>query len=210
MTEKRFNKFTEVVKKRQKGFTIVMENIHDPHNVSAILRTGEVAGIDEVYLIYNAEEFPKIGRQSSSSAKKWVELKKFTSVKECFDDLHNKGFKIYSTAIIEDSENKSLYELNLSGNVAIVLGNENRGVSEEVIKLSDDNFIIPMFGMIQSLNVSVTAGICIFEGVRQRLNKGLYENPGYSEQELKQKLDKYIEKGDKYGLPPLEILKKEN
>ncbi|HRE40503.1 MAG TPA: RNA methyltransferase [Ignavibacteria bacterium] len=209
MTEKRYNKFSEVIKKRQKGFTIVMENIDDPHNVSAILRTAEVAGIDEVYLIYGEEDFPKIGKQSSSSAKKWVELKKFTSVKECFDELHKKEFKIYSTAIIENSENKYLYDLDLAGNVAIVLGNENRGVSEEVIKYSDKNFIIPMFGMIQSLNVSVTAGICIFEGVRQRLKKGLYENTGFTEQELKLKLNKYIEKGDKYGLPPIEILKQE-
>lgn len=203
MTEKRYNKIKNVVEKRQPGLTVVLENITDPHNVSAILRTAEVAGIDEVYLIYNTKEFPKIGRNSSASAKKWVELHKFETVTDCFNDLHNKDFTIFSTAIVENGENYSLYDLDFSQKSAIVLGNEVLGVSEEVIKNADKNFLVPMFGMIQSLNVSVTAGICIFEAVRQRLAAGKYDNSEHTENELNLRLQKYILKGDRYGLPPI-------
>lgn len=203
MTEKRYNKIKNVVEKRQPELTVVLENITDPHNVSAILRTAEVAGIDEVYLIYNSGEFPKIGKNSSASAKKWVELHKFDSVKDCFDELHNRGFNIYSTAIVEKGENYSLYDLDFSQKSAIVLGNEVIGVSEDVIRNADKNFLIPMFGMIQSLNVSVTAGICIFEAVRQRLKAGKYDESMHNENELNLKLQKYILKADRYGLPPI-------
>lgn len=203
MTEKRYNKIKDVVEKRQPGLTVVLENISDPHNVSAILRTAEVAGIDEIYLIYNSGDYPKIGKSSSASAKKWVELYKFDNVKNCFDELHNRGFSIYSTAIVEEEKNYSLYELDFSQKSAIVLGNEVFGVSEEVIKNADKNFLIPMFGMIQSLNVSVTAGICIFEAVRQRLAAGKYEQSEHTENELNLRLQKYILKGDRYDLPPI-------
>jgi tRNA (guanosine-2'-O-)-methyltransferase len=203
LTEKRYNKIKNVVAKRQPELTVVLENITDPHNVSAILRTAEVAGIDQVYLIYNSGDFPKIGKSSSASAKKWVELYKFENVKDCFTELHNKEFSIYSTAIVENGENYSLYDLDFSQKSAIVLGNEVMGVSEEVIKNADKNFLIPMFGMIQSLNVSVTAGICIFEAVRQRLKAGKYDESTHNENELNLKLQKYILKADRYGLPPI-------
>jgi tRNA (guanosine-2'-O-)-methyltransferase len=130
-------------------------------------------------------------------------LLKFENVKDCFTELHNKEFNIYSTAIVENGENYSLYDLDFSQKSAIVLGNEVMGVSEEVIKNADKNFLIPMFGMIQSLNVSVTAGICIFEAVRQRLKAGKYDESTHNENELNLKLQKYILKADRYGLPPI-------
>ncbi len=97
MTSKRFVKIKNVVESRQKYFTIVLENIHDFHNVSAILRSADAVGIDRVYLIYNSNKFPRIGKASSASAKKWIELVKFDNVSDCFKRLRENGFKIYST-----------------------------------------------------------------------------------------------------------------
>lgn len=194
MTEKRFQRIHQVVSKRQKFFTIVLENIHDPHNVSAILRSAEAVGIDKVYLIYNTCKFPKVGRVSSASANKWIELVKFKNVKDCFEKLRKEKFKIYSTHISDSKKNYSLFELNLTGKTALVFGNEHEGVSEDVKRYADKNFLVPMYGMVQSLNVSVTVAVCLYEALRQREIKGKYEKSDYSKKELKEKLNNYLEK----------------
>jgi len=194
LTEKRLNKFKTVVSKRQKYLTLVIENVHDPHNVSAILRSAESVGIDKIYLIYNLDKFPRISPVSSASAKKWVEIVKFATVEECFKELKKHKFKIYSTHMLEDGRNASLYELDLTKRVALVFGNEHRGVSDEVKNLADGNFLIPMLGMVQSLNVSVSVAVCLFEAMRQRENAGMYEKSAYTKKELKVKLEEYLRK----------------
>lgn len=194
MTEQRLNKIKKVVNQRQKYLTVVIENVHDPHNVSAVLRTCDAVGIDKVYLIYNTNKFPKIGRVSSASAKKWIDLARFKSVDECFAELRKEKYKIYSTHISETGKNKSLYEINLTKKVAIVFGNEHAGVTEEVKTKSDSNLIIPMYGMIQSLNISVSVAVCLYEALRQREVKGMYKKSQYKKSELKTKLDYYLNK----------------
>lgn len=182
-----------MISKRQKYLTLVLENIHDPHNVSAIFRSAEAAGIDKIFLIYNTAKFPKIGKTSSASAKKWITTEKFDNVKDCFDGLKKNKFRIYSTHMSENNKKDlNLYDLDLTKKIAIVLGNEHSGVSEEVKELSDRNFFIPMFGLIQSLNVSVAAAVCVYEALRQRLAKGMYERSGYTKAELKEKLTDYL------------------
>lgn len=193
MTEKRLNKFKEVISKRQKYLTLVLENLHDAHNVSAILRSAESTGIDRVFLIYNGEEkFPRISKVSSASAKKWVEVVKFDSVKKCYDELKKQKFRILSTHMVENKKNKSLYEIDFTKKTAIVFGNEHRGLSDEAKSLADGNFLIPMAGMVQSLNVSVSVAVCIYEAMRQRIKAGMYDKSAYSAKELKQKLNEYL------------------
>jgi len=194
LTPKRFTKINEVVAKRQKYLTLVLENIHDPHNVSAILRSADAVGIDKVYLIYNSNKFPRIGRISSASAKKWIELIRFKEVKECFDALKKEKFKIYSTYIDNKKKSYSLYDLDLTDRVALVFGNEHTGVSEEVKSFSEKNFTIPMYGMVQSLNVSVAVAVCLYEALRQRESKNMYERSKFSKKELNEKLKKYSHK----------------
>ncbi len=182
-TSHRKNKIISVASKRQKSLNVILENIHDPHNVSAIFRTCDAVGVQEVSLIYNYEKFPKIGKKSSASAYKWVEKKKYKTVKECYGTLHKSGFKIYASSLNAD---KNLYDLDFTGNCAIVLGNEHRGISDEAGELADEKFIIPMQGMVQSLNVSVAAAVILFEVMRQRTAKRMYENSEYSEEELEE------------------------
>lgn len=191
-TEKRKNKITAVVKARQKSLSVVLENIHDPHNVSAIFRTCDAVGVPEVSLVYNIEKFPKIGKKSSASAFKWVDKETYKSVKECYDALHKDGFKIYASAISDGSKN--LYELDLTQKIAIVLGNEHRGVSEEAAELADEKFLIPMYGMVQSLNVSVAAAVIMYETLRQRRGKGMYAKSEFDEKELELLIEKWSKK----------------
>jgi tRNA (guanosine-2'-O-)-methyltransferase len=184
MTEKRKEKMLSVIRRRQPGLTVVMEDIHDPHNVSAMLRSSDAVGIMEVQLLYVNEKFPKLGRKSSASANKWISRRQFKTVEECFSKLHEEGFVIYATHLGKKS--KMLYELDLTKKVAFVFGNEHRGVSDEAAKLSDENFLIPQVGMIESLNVSVACAVTLYEAFRQRLNAGLYDSSQFSEDELQE------------------------
>jgi len=191
-SERRLGRLEFVLRHRQPDLTVVMENIHDPHNVSAMLRSCDAAGVMEVQLLYTVEQFPKIGKKSSASATKWVGRRRFKSVSECYAALRKEGFRIYSTRLGEHSN--SIYEVDLSKKVAIVFGNEHRGVSDEAAGQADGMIQIPMFGMIQSLNVSVACAIVLYEALRQRLERGYYAKSKFSEKKLKELLAEWTRK----------------
>ena len=185
--ERRAEKFRRVLSMRQGDLTVVLENIHDPHNVSAILRSCDAVGVLRVELLYTVEKFPRIGKKSSSSASKWLDRRKHTSVTECYAALREEGFRVYATRL--GASSTSLYDLDLSRPSALVFGNEHRGVSGEAAELADGNFHIPMVGMIQSLNVSVAAAVSLYEAHRQRLNAGIYARGTLSADELERLFD---------------------
>jgi len=179
---RRMERIRTVLAHRQPDLTLVLENIHDPHNVSAILRSCDAVGVLAVELLYTVEPFPRIGRKSSSSANKWLERHKHTSVASCYDSLRHRGYRICATRLNDRSV--SLYDLDLTGPVALVFGNEHRGVSNEAAEAADVRFHIPMVGMIQSLNVSVAAAVCLYEAFRQRRERGMYADARLSTERL--------------------------
>ena len=181
-SQRRVAKVRQVLACRQPDLTVVLENIHDPHNVSAILRSCDAVGVLRVELLYTLEKFPRIGRKSSSSANKWIGWRKHTSVDQCYALLREEGFTVCATHLGESSV--SLYELDLTKRVALVFGNEHRGVSDEAASKADTNFQIPMIGMIQSLNVSVACAVSLYEALRQRLVRGALDQPKLSERDL--------------------------
>lgn len=186
-TEIRNDRIVETLRHRQPDLTVVIENIHDPHNVSAIFRSCDAVGVPEVHLVYTTEKFPKIGKKSSSSANKWVGKRKHNSIDECYAALRSEGFLIYATHL--DDSSKSLYELDLTQKVAIVVGNEHRGVSEEASRSADLTFRIPQYGMIRSLNVSVATAVTLFEALRQRIQKNHYAHPKYDSDQLRELME---------------------
>ncbi len=177
---------------KQPDLTVVLENIHDPHNVSAILRSCDAVGVREVQLLYTIDSFPDIGKKSSASAKKWIERRKHRSVDECYGFLRKQGFTVYATRIADKCS--SLYALDLTKKIALVFGNENRGVSDEAAEKADGIFQIPMLGMIQSLNVSVACAVTLFEALRQRQSCGQYDSSKLSDEELNQLIKEWTEK----------------
>jgi tRNA (guanosine-2'-O-)-methyltransferase len=182
----------DVLRRRQPDLTLVVEDVHDPHNVSAILRSADATGILNVHLLYTKEQFPKLGRKSSASASKWVGREFHRSVDKCYADLRKKGFIICATHL--GAKSKSLYELDLTKKVALVFGNEHRGVSDEAARLADENFQIPMMGMIESLNVSVACAVSLYEALRQRSKAGKYEKPALNARQLKVLLENWAAK----------------
>ncbi|MGE5364631.1 MAG: TrmH family RNA methyltransferase [Bacteroidota bacterium] len=191
-TENRLKKIINTVRARQHTLQVVLENIHDPHNVSAIFRTCDAVGVPEVSLLYHIEQFPKINRISSASANKWVQRERYTTVDDCYGALREKGFKIYASTL--SPESVDLYSLDLTEKVALVLGNEHRGISEEAAQKADKVFLIPMMGMVQSLNVSVAAAVILYEALRQRKDRNMYDVLQKDESEIERIIDEWCDK----------------
>jgi len=181
MTEKRLARFKEVADRRQLNFTVILENVHDPHNISAVMRSCDAVGMAEIYVLHTEEELQrrhfKLGHRSSAGTRKWIDVQYFTDVAACFEAVHQKYDHVFATHMAKDSV--GLYDLDLTKSVALLFGNEHDGVSEQALSHCDGNFIIPQFGMVQSLNISVACAVSVYEGLRQRKTKDFYgtKNP---------------------------------
>lgn len=184
MTPERTGKFQQVLSQRQADLAVVMENVHDPHNISAVMRTCDAVGIQDIYVINSA--IPKhayFGPKSSSSAAKWLSVHQFTSIEECIPILKAKYQKIYTTHLSTDAVD--LYSVEFAKeSIALVFGNEHDGVSEEMRNHANGNIIIPQVGMIKSLNISVACAISIYEAYRQKKIAGHYDQTSLSEERM--------------------------
>lgn len=170
---------------RQPTLTVVLENIHDPHNVNAILRSCDAVGVLTVHFLYTIEKFPRLAHVSSSGAYKWLDYHRWTSVADCFAHLKATGHQILATKL--EPQARELYDFDLTRPTAFVLGNEHRGISEEAARLCDELLYIPMLGMVESLNVSVATAVTLFEASRQRRVAGLYDAPQLTPEALRSK-----------------------
>lgn len=183
-TERRQRRTRRVLERRQPDLTVVLENVHDPHNVSAVLRSCDAVGILAVHVVYDRESPPEraYARTTSGSAAKWIHVERHASIATCYEALRQRGFRILATALRTDAT--GLYETDLTGRVALVFGNEMRGVSPEALSGADGAVVIPMLGMIESLNISVACAVTLFEAMRQRRASGAYDVPKLSDAEL--------------------------
>jgi len=153
------------------GFIVVLEDVHDPHNAEAVLRSCDAFGVQEVHFVFETvERFNprRVGKSTSSSANKWLDFKVHNSIENCLSLLREDGYTIVATTC-EDKAEDIFSATFLEEKIALVFGNEHRGVSERAISLSDRCLLIPMRGMVQSLNISVAAAISVYEVARQRL-----------------------------------------
>jgi len=179
MLPRRLEKLKKMVAQRQMDLTICLENVHDPHNISAVLRSCDAVGIGEIYILNSdpdlANDYFTPGKKSSSGSDKWVNIHIFDDIHTCFRALREKFDLILSTSLQTDSG--SLYDLDLTQSMALVFGNEKEGVSREALQLSDANFNIPQVGMVPSLNISVACAVTLYEAFRQRSISGNYKMP---------------------------------
>ncbi len=183
-TEKRLERIRYVLERRQKDLTLVLANIHDPHNVSAIFRSCDAFGVSQVHLYYTNTAFPVLARKTSGSAMKWIEKQRHTDARQMVEGFRADGYQVLATGLNENA--KPLNEYDLTCPTAIIFGNEHRGVEPELQELVPDEVYIPMQGMVQSLNVSVAAAITLYEAWRQRQAAGMYDKPSYTTEELEQ------------------------
>ena len=177
MTPEREERILKVLDKRQDNITVVLENVFDPHNISAVMRTCDAIGVQELFVLNTRiPRHKKWGAKSSSSAAQWLTVHQYTDAIACFEHVRSKYDRVYTTHL--DSDAVSLYDIDLTQRIALVFGNEHSGVSEEIRALSDGNFIIPQVGIIKSLNISVACAVSLYEAFRQKSLAGQYLQRG--------------------------------
>jgi tRNA (guanosine-2'-O-)-methyltransferase len=175
---------------RQPDLRVVLEEVKNVHNASAIVRTCDAAGVLYLDIISSSKEPFPVNEAVSTRAEKWLELQYYTSVEECLKLLKKKGFKIAGTCLSGDSIPYN--KIDYTQPIALVFGNESEGVSEKALSLSDYRIKIPMIGMVHSLNLSVSAGIILYEAMKQREKKGFYKKTSLSLKEFESCLKKWL------------------
>ena len=184
---RRFKRIKDVLNSRIQDLTVLIEGVNKPHNLSAIIRTCDAAGVFEANFICNHSEV-KTFNSTAQGSQKWVKLNNHESYLSATNTLKKRGFKLYGTSLNENSIDYR--DLDFTKNTCFVLGAEKWGLSKELTAQVDKSIYIPMNGMVQSLNVSVAGAILLFEAIRQRKNKNLipYDGEGLNQEEYKNTL----------------------
>lgn len=167
LTDSRKEKFLKILENRTNHFTIAMEDVYQLHNTSAVMRSCEVFGIQELNVV--EQKFGKrIDTEIAMGAQKWVDINRFNSMQNCMDSVREKGYQIIATTPHNDS--CMLHEFDITKRSAIFFGTERDGLSQEVIDQADGYLKIPMVGFTESLNISVSAAI-IIQDITNRLRQ---------------------------------------
>jgi tRNA (guanosine-2'-O-)-methyltransferase len=181
MTAARYQKILRVLACRQPDLTALAENVHKPHNLSAILRSCDAVGIGAVHAVNPTGGVPTYS-ETSASADKWVSLRVHDGMNDAYDALKAQGLSVVAAHLSEEAVDYR--EVDYREPSCILVGNEKDGVSPRAATLADRHVMVPMLGMVQSLNVSVAAAVILFEAQRQRLQAGMYDRPRLTDEEI--------------------------
>lgn len=199
-TKARIKKLKQVAAQRQRGLTLVIEDVFDPHNLGAIARSCDAFGIQEINIIFETHpEFdPKeVGKNSSTATNKWLNFRVHRDSEKALRTLKDEGWLIVATAL--DPEAESIFQADLSHpKLALLFGNERDGLSPQALQLADRRLTIPMQGIAQSMNVSVTVALFLYEVTRQRRQLGL-ENYATDKDDQQKTLDYFLEMHNHLG-----------
>ena len=173
MTPDRFIKLKRVLGRRQPDLTVLTENVHKPHNISAVLRTCDAVGVLTANAVSVDGAVPKY-HMTSGGSRKWVNVRVHPTLPAAAETLGAEGFRL--VAAHQSAQAEDYREIDYTCPVALLLGSELIGVGPEAADLADAHVAIPMQGMVSSLNVSVAAALILYEARRQREAKGLYDS----------------------------------
>jgi tRNA (guanosine-2'-O-)-methyltransferase len=193
-TKERIEKAKRVLSLRQPDLRIALEEVTNTHNASAVVRTCDAAGIMYLEIISAAMEPFPVNRAVSTRAEKWLKLNYYPSTRKCLTHLRKQGFKIAATHLGADA--LPYTAVDYTQPVAIVFGNESEGISAEALELADYIIKVPMMGMVQSLNLSVSVGIILYEAIKQREKQNFYSRSRLSSREFRHFLNSWLK------LPP--------
>ena len=177
-TDQRKQRIHEVLSARQPDLTVVLDRVHKPHNLSAIMRTCDAVGVTQVHAVPISGDPLEIHRKASAGVGKWVDVVTHDSLDGAIRFLRAQGFSLWAAHPIDDAVAHT--DVDYTQPSAIVMGSELAGLDSASLGLFDGSIAIPMHGMGQSLNVSVAAALILFEAERQRREQGLYDAPRLS------------------------------
>lgn len=162
VTEERQARLTEILENRTRHITVVLEDLFQTQNISAVLRTCDCYGIQDVHVIKNRNEF-EVHKDISMGADKWLSIHQYPhsehNVKDCIDRLHEQGYWVAAT--LPDEQKLTIFDLPVERKTAFLFGTELTGLSDEAIKYADGNVLIPMYGFTESFNISNSAAIIL-------------------------------------------------
>lgn len=185
LTEHRLERFTNVVAGRTKHFTVATEDVYQLHNTSAVMRSCDVFGIQELNIIEETNT-KSIDREIAMGAQKWVDLNRYHSVTDCIKDIKAQGYQIVATT--PHTDDCELYDFDVTKKSCFFFGRETEGLSEAVLKEADSFLKIPMVGFTESLNISVSAAI-ILQHATSKLKKTDIDWQLTEEEQLEKRLD---------------------
>jgi tRNA (guanosine-2'-O-)-methyltransferase len=165
----RRERLEQALARRTRDVTVVIENIANEHNAAAVLRSAEAFGCFEVHIVESESSF-QVSRNVASGAHKWLHLSRHASTAGTYEELRSRGYEIWASVVRGDSV--PIYEVPADRKVALVFGNEHRGLSEEAIESADGRFMVPMTGMVESLNISVAAATSCWDVMSRRRTEG--------------------------------------
>lgn len=172
MNPQRYARIREMLARRQPDLTLCMEQVHKSHNISAIIRTADAVGVHEVHAIWPGARMRTVASAAAGS-NSWVRVKTHRAIDEAIGQLKAQGMQILATHLTEKAVD--FRDIDYTRPTCILLGQEKTGITPHALALADQAIIIPMTGMVQSLNVSVASALILYEAQRQRQNAGLYE-----------------------------------
>ncbi|MFW6200624.1 MAG: tRNA (guanosine(18)-2'-O)-methyltransferase TrmH [Gemmatimonadota bacterium] len=172
MRSERFHRIRRALERRQPDLTVLMERVHKPHNFSAILRNCDAVGVLEAHAVPPDEGLP-VYRGTSGSASRWMEVRRHDSVAEAATGLKREGFRLVAAHPTPGA--KGWTEVDYTRPTAFLVGTELHGLTDEALELADEVVVLPMAGMVRSLNVSVATAILLYEAYRQRDDRGFYD-----------------------------------
>lgn len=184
MTPKRLERINTMLDKRQPDLTVCMEGVHKTHNLAAVVRTCDAIGISDVHAVWKNERM-RVSGGSAAGSQNWIDVHNYSKTEDAISKLKKQGMQILVTNLSDTSVD--FREIDYTKPTAIILGQEKFGASEQALALADQDIIIPMVGMVQSLNVSVACSVVLYEAQRQRQLAGMYEKSTISES-IRQKL----------------------
>ncbi|WED21950.1 tRNA (guanosine(18)-2'-O)-methyltransferase TrmH [Vibrio sp. JC009] len=171
MNLERYQRIQTVLKARQPDLTLCLEEVHKPNNVSAVIRTADAAGVHKIHAVWPDEKMRTLSH-TSAGARNWVEVDTHESTEAAIQTLKSQGMQVLATNLSDTAVD--FREIDYTKPTAIILGGEKHGISQKALGLADQDIIIPMVGMVQSLNVSVASALILFEAQRQRELAGMY------------------------------------
>jgi tRNA (guanosine-2'-O-)-methyltransferase len=185
MIPRRYEKLQQVLNQRQPDLTVLMEDVHKPHNLSAIIRTCDAVGVFAVHTVNCHTNAPTYS-QIAQGSEKWVKLHTHPDIKTAIQYLQQQNYQVYAAHLSDVAIDYR--QVDYTQPTAILLGTEKWGVTEEAANLVDGHILIPMQGMVQSLNVSVANAVILYEAQRQRLAAGMYKQTRLDPETYKQVL----------------------
>ncbi|MDT3253952.1 tRNA (guanosine(18)-2'-O)-methyltransferase TrmH [Serratia sp. root2] len=171
MSPERYARICEMLATRQPDLTVCLEQVHKPHNVSAIIRTADAVGVHQVHAVWPTSRMRTLV-SSAAGSNSWVNVKTHRTISDAVTHLKDQGMQILATHL--SARAVDFREVDYTRPTCVLLGQEKTGITEEALALADQDIIIPMIGMVQSLNVSVASALILYEAQRQRHNAGMY------------------------------------